>query len=272
MHSASKRIGGAGFLLVAGAVLVAGGAGARGQAGPVAAAAAPEAVFEVASIRENANPGDGRTHIYRHPEDGQFVAVNASLRALLQFAFDLPDAQILNAPEMIAGRKYDVEAKAGSAVDNWIHGLDSDHAKLAKQQMVQALLAERFHLTAHQESRKLAVFALVAAKQGVKLQSAKSGASFSLGNTHITDEGASMAVLAGQLGRLVGRPVVDETGLAGRFDFMLQWSTPERGNTADAMGPSIFTALQEQLGLKLEPKKAPLPVLVVDHLEAPSDN
>jgi uncharacterized protein (TIGR03435 family) len=231
--------------------------------------------FDVASIRENIKSVDGRTHIYRHPDDGQFVAINAPLRMLLQFAFDMPDAQILNAPEWARSRNFDVEAKADSAVDDWMRKQDGEHAKLAKQKMLQALLAERFALLAHQENRDLPVYALVVDKRGSKLQEAKGGAKFDGGRTQIVDQGVTVAVLADQLARVVGRPVVDRTAIAGQFDVKLQWAADDRpaaASDAGEAGPSIFTAVQEQLGLKLEPAKAPVPVLVIDHVEMPSAN
>jgi uncharacterized protein (TIGR03435 family) len=248
--------------------------GAFGQADtpPTAEGALSTATFDVASIRENIKPIDRGTHIYRHPDDGQFVAINASMRSLLQFAFDMPDAQILNAPEWLGSRNFDVEAKADMAVDDWMRTLDSDHAKAAKEKMVQALLADRFRLVVHRETRELPVYVLVVAKGGAKLQEAKGGAHFGGSRGEITDQGASIATLADQLSRVVGRPVVDKTGLAGRFDLTLKW-TPESGAPqADSDGPSIFTAIQEQLGLKLESAKAPVPVLVIDHVEMPSAN
>jgi len=260
-------------VLVLWVVLVATGLTAEAQTPQAEAVKEPQ--FEVASIRENIKSVDGRTHIYRHPDDGQFVAINASLRALLQFAFDMPDAQFLNAPDWARSKNFDIEAKADSAVDDWMRKQDGDHAKAAKQKMVQALLAERFGLVAHEEKRDLPVYALVVDKRGSKLEEAKGGAKFDGGRSQIVDQGATVAVLADQLARVVGRPVVDQTGLPGRFDVKLQWAADDRpaaASDAGDGGPSIFTAVQEQLGLKLEPTKAPVPVLVIDHVQMPSPN
>jgi uncharacterized protein (TIGR03435 family) len=246
---------------------------AFGQGGGSPTEATPSTpTFDVASIRENKTSTDGRTHIYRHPDDGQFVAINASMRALLQFAFDMPDAQILNAPEWLRSRNFDVEAKADIAVDSWMHTLDSDHATAAKQKMVQSLLADRFKLVSHVEPRELPVYVLVVAKGGAKLQEAKGGAKFDSNRAQITDQGASIATLADQLARVVGRPVVDKTGTAGRFDLTLKWTPDNGAPQPDSEGPSIFTAIQEQLGLKLEPAKSAVMVLVIDHVEMPSAN
>jgi len=258
-------------LLLAAAVTGVAGPALHAQAKP-APITADNAAFDVASIRENIKSVDGRTHIYRHPDDGQFLAINASLRVLIQFAFDMPDAQILNAPAWLGSRNFDVEAKADAAVEQWIHTLDSDRSKTAKQKMVQGLLADRFHLVTHEETRDLPVYALVVFKNGAKLQEAKGGSKFDSGRSQITDLGAPIATLADQLSRVAGRPVVDKTGLAGRFDMTLKWTPDSSAPSSDSDGLSIFTAVQEQLGLKLEPTKAPIPVLVIDHVEMPSAN
>jgi uncharacterized protein (TIGR03435 family) len=261
------------LLVVTIAVLAVAISGAHGQADKPAAEATPiTATFDVASIRENVKSVDGRSHIYWHPENGQFTTMNVTLRGLLQFAFDMPDVQIVNAPDWLGRRSFDVEAKAGKPVDDWIHTLDSVHAREAKNQMVQALLAERFALKTHRETRDLPAYVLVVAKGGVKLHEAKGGSRFDDGRSQITDSGATMATLADQIARVLGRPVVDKTEIAGRFDVTLKWTPDGSVPQSDTDPPSIFTAVQEQLGLKLESTKAPVPVLVVDHVEMPSAN
>jgi uncharacterized protein (TIGR03435 family) len=259
------------LLLAAGVVWVAGPA-LHAQAKP-SAITADNATFDVASIRENIKSVDGRTHIYRHAESGQFLAVNASMRVLIQFAFDMPDAQILNGPSWLGSKFFDVDAKADSAVDVWMGTLDFEHAKAAKEKMLQALFADRFHLVSHRETRELPVYALVVAKGGATLQPSQSaGTKYDNGRAQITDQGASIAILADQLSKAVGRPVIDKTGTAGRFDLTLKWTPDSGAPSSDPDGLSIFTAVQEQLGLKLEPAMAPIPVLVIDHVEMPSAN
>ena len=248
---------------------------AAGAAQAVAGAAAePPLAFDVASVKVNKTATDGHTHVYQHLESGEFRAVNISLRNLIQFAYGLPDKQILGAPEWADPEHFDIEAKSDPAVDERIHKLGSDEAKSVKQQMVRALLVERFNLAAHTETRELPVYALVVAKGGAKVkESQNNGTDIGQGRTHISDQGSTMAVLADQLARVVGRVVVDKTAMAGRFDIALQW-TPDDSSTAqtDSTAPSIFTAVEEQLGLKLESAKAPVPVVVVDHVEMPSAN
>jgi len=259
-------------LLLAAAVVWVAGPMLFAQAKP-APITAENVAFDVASIRENVKSVDGRTHIYRHAESGQFLAVNASMRMLLQFAFDIPDAQILNGPAWLGSKFFDVDAKSDSAVDVWMSTLDFEHAKAAKEKMLQGLFADRFHLVAHRETRELPVYALVVAKTGSTLQVSKSGGTkYDNGRAQIIDQGASIATLADQLSKAAGRPVADKTGIDGRFDLTLKWTPDSGAPSSDADGPSLFTAVQEQLGLKLEPAKAPIPVLIIDHIEMPTAN
>lgn len=128
----------------------------------------------------------------------------------------------------------------------------------------------------HRESRDSDVYALVAEKKGTKLKEGAPDAKGFLnmyGATKITGSGAPMSLLAGWLANanIVDRPVVDQTGLTGKYDFSLEWSNALAATT-DSPAPSIFTALKEQLGLKLEPARAPLEILVIDRAELPGDN
>jgi uncharacterized protein (TIGR03435 family) len=155
------------------------------------------------------------------------------------------------------------------------------------RQMVQQMLAERFKLAVHWEKKELPVYALVVRKGGPKLTAAKDtsgGTNTSSSNGKLTARGVTMKKLSQTLtqilGRELGRDVIDKTGLDGRYDLVLTWSpqdnsaamtTPSSDNSI-AAGPSIFTALQEQLGLKLESTKGQVQTLVIDHVEQPSAN
>jgi uncharacterized protein (TIGR03435 family) len=175
--------------------------------------------------------------------------------------------------------------------------------------MLQKILADRFKLTIHRDTKELPNFSLVIAKNGPKLQEARPvdpasptakdpngkplppGAvrmmSGSDGMRHITASGATLAALVSMLGNQLGRPVMDKTGLTAKYDISLQWSSddrqvvagpgasPDGGSSplpADSSGPSLFTAVQEQLGLKLESGKGPVDTIVIDHAEKPSGN
>jgi uncharacterized protein (TIGR03435 family) len=144
--------------------------------------------------------------------------------------------------------------------------------------MTRTLLTERFKLTMHRETREVPVYALVIAKNGPKLKKAATDGDDGLSvNAHgYVAKQTSVELLARQLQAQVGRIVLDRTGLAGAYDFKLEF-TPQRalGNAGDGSepaGPTIFTALQEQLGLKLESSKAPVEIVVIDHVEKPSEN
>lgn len=141
--------------------------------------------------------------------------------------------------------------------------------------MLFALLLERFHLGFHQESREMPVYALVADKGGPKLHESGADATGVLRmprGGYITASGGTMMQLVGLLSNRNGvdRPVVDATGLSGRYDYRLEWSNPlARGAEADPGGASIFTAVKEQLGLRLDPRRAPIEVMVIDRAELP---
>jgi uncharacterized protein (TIGR03435 family) len=153
-------------------------------------------------------------------------------------------------------------------------------------QLVQQLLAERFKLAVHWEQKEMPVYALVVEKTSPGLHPAKDPykGNRSSNNGTVTDEGVTISDLAQQmtsiLNRELGRIVIDKTGLQGKYDLALAWSPDNHSanfnnvssDNASPLGPSIFTAVKEQLGLKLESTKAPVEVLVIDHIEAPSEN
>jgi uncharacterized protein (TIGR03435 family) len=168
--------------------------------------------------------------------------------------------------------------------------------------MLQALLAERLNLQVHRETKELPIYALVIAKNGPKFQEGKLGDTYPngfkglngapvgagmmrMGAGEWTGQGIPIANLVGSLSRRLGRTVVDKTGLTGKYDFTLRWTpddnpvspkepggAPDAAALPDSSGPSIFTALQEQLGLKLESQKGPVETIVIDHVERPSQN
>ena len=239
--------------------------------------------FEVISVKP-AKPGaHGSGSYYR---GDVYTATNVTLKAILEHeAYDMPGSQIVGIPPNLASPAFDIEAKMDPAVYDRMKTLTRDQRSLKLAQMVQQLLADQFKLVTHTETRQLPVYALVVAnpKTGPKLQPAKdlsnSNSSISLSNGQIKAEGVTLEELAQRLTRSLsddlGRLVIDQTGLTGKYDLTLNWTRamaiPAASDTApDA--PDIFTAIQEQLGLKLESSKAPVPVLVIDHVEMPSEN
>jgi uncharacterized protein (TIGR03435 family) len=228
-------------------------------AGPVAAQQ-----FEVVSIKPNRGGSDG-TVIKTQP-GGRFVASNATLKDFIEFAFGVRDFQVAGAPGWAERDAWDVAANAPDGKD-----IDDD----ALKPMMQSLLATRFQFKFHREVRQLPVYSLLVEKSGAKLTPHKgtdgpSGRTLvAAGRATLTAKAVPIAALAENLARAVGRPVTDNTGLMGLYDLKLEW-TPDQ--TTDAGAASIFTALREQLGLRLEPARGPVDVIVVDAAERASEN
>jgi len=218
--------------------------------------------FDVASIKPNLTGVGGGSFNTLSP--GRLDATNVSLRALVRFAFGVRDDQIAGGPAWFDTQKYDVVAKVDSL---------TAAGSIPFEPLVQTLLADRFRLKVHRETTQLPVFSLVVAKNGPRLVARSSTEPGLIGMipagqglTGRRYSKASMPVFVGQLGRIVGRSVIDNTGLAGEYDFTLVYARDEQPNN-----PS-YTALQEQLGLKLEPAKGPVEIVVVDSAEKPSEN
>ena len=244
-----------------------------------AAAVAPQ--FDVASIHPHIPEPHEHNSITSSSFDGHFHAENLNVPMLIRWAYEIPETRILGAPAWAGSTYFNIDAKADPAVDQQLHDLTADVGRHIKERMVQGLLADRFKLALHTETRELPIYALVVAKSGTHLGDTKSdGTTVNHGRDHIEVQGSnSLMLLAEELSKEVGRPVVDKTGIAGRYDLMLRW-TPDNGaipapggsdSGADS-APSLLTALEEQLGLKLESEKGPVQVLVIDHVEQPTQN
>jgi uncharacterized protein (TIGR03435 family) len=227
----------------------------------------PAPRFEVASIKPDKSDDRGGD---MRPIAGGFSARNLSVGMFIQSAYNLKAWEILGGPDWLTTDRYDIEAKT--------EGNPSSQEKL---DMLRPLLADRFQLKFHRETRQMPMYSLTAAKSGPKLQATPSGARGYIrpGRGLIEGRGVSMSTLANFLGGSLIQSVTDNTGIGGSFDIRLEW-TPTEGEShysyddrpVDSNGPSIFTAIQEQLGLKLEGSKGPIEVLVIDHVERPSEN
>jgi uncharacterized protein (TIGR03435 family) len=232
-----------------------------------------EPAFEVATIRPAAPSPDGHTHI-NYPPGDRFSAANITLLALMEWAYGMPAKQILDGPSWLATTRFDIQAKSNTEADSSPQSLSSaqEQEQERKRHMVESLLGERYGLKLHKETRTLPAYDLVIAKGGAKLQpSQASGKSIGTGRTHFNGEGLTATTIAEQLSQIAGRIVVDKTGLTGRYDLKLLW-TPDDAPATDTSAPSLFTALQEQLGLRLESTKEAVPVLVIDHIDLPTAN
>jgi uncharacterized protein (TIGR03435 family) len=277
-------------LFIAAGMMVIGVLPSLGQAGgpqpqaPVQTAAAEIKlpVFAVASVRRNQSPASPFKLAFT--SDGVTIE-NVSLLSIIRTAygmFNSLDDKFIGLPGWANNENFDIEAKVDDADVAEFQKLNFDKRQL----MVQALLADRFKLRAHQETRELPLYELVITKNGLKLQASDANpvpGDMTTGRGGITGQNVGLYRLVTALTRAVGRSIVDKTGLKGQYDFTLNW-TPDEADTSssqssngaaqapDASGVSIFTAIQEQLGLKLVPAKGPVEVLVVDHVEYPSVN
>jgi uncharacterized protein (TIGR03435 family) len=201
-----------------------------------------------------------------------------TLRMLVEEAYGVyEDDRILGLPAWAKSQRFDVEAKQASVDDANLRDLTLDE----RRAMLKELLDQRFALKSHKETRDADVFVLEVAKHGAKLDRAKSvdavGSQLkgfhclisSSGKDFVVGQSCTTADLADVLRGHLDRTIKDETGLLGRYDFSLRWAIEDDGDTA---GPSIFTALQEQLGLKLVPSKRTVDFVLVDRVEEPSAN
>lgn len=219
--------------------------------------------FEVASIRPDRAGG---SYGIRVTPGGRLTATNVTPLMLIRRAFDVEIFQLADGPAWLDSERYDVEARTADSLD-----IPPDELR----RLLQTLLADRFALKVHREIQELPVYSLVTGKKGPALaahvgdDAPSVSMDFSPGKAVMIARNTSMAAFARALSRLPGRPVNDNTGLRGTFDFTLEWSPDQ---TEESTGASLFTAIQEQLGLKLESTKGPVEVIVIDHVERPSEN
>lgn len=301
-----------------------------GVAAPQAQETVPQS-FEVASIKPSAPDTRGMMKMGTSP-GGRYTASGITVKILIQQAYDLKDFQISGGPSWLTSERYDIVAKAD------MPNINRDQLKV----LLQSLLAERFNLKVHRETKELPIYTLVVGKNGHKLHESevkpddapsaapppdagsrtviavaaggggapvggdpvkilggggaagvsaslpKGAAVMRMGGGRLSATMAPISTLVTMLSQQLGRPVLDKTGLTGKYDFTLEYTPDETQRSmgmgtgekpatesplpSDPSGPSIFTALQDQLGLKLEAQKGPVEILVVDHIERASGN
>jgi uncharacterized protein (TIGR03435 family) len=273
---------------------------------PGAAGAHPQ--FEVASIKPNTSASG--TMKFPFPSGGRFTATNLNLKVLISFAYKVQGFEVSGGPAWIGSDRYDVTAKAADG------NIGVEQYRL----MLQALLADRFKLAVHRETKEMPVYALLPGKGGPRLPESKPGncatpgpnsapppsgltgplygglsqsplpacGGFFTGPSSLDGRKMAMPQFVDALSIVLGRRAIDKTGFTGTFDIHLEFSPegtaldrggpgdvalPVNAGNPDTSRPSIFTAVQEQLGLKLESQKAPAEVLVIDHVErVPTEN
>lgn len=233
-------------------------------------AASLKETFEVASIK----PSDPDARGSSSNNDGRFLTIkNWTLKRLVQRAFGVQEYQVAGGPNWTDGYRFDIRAK----LDERLPAIRGKEGQLRLQRMLEALLADRFQFQFHRETKVMPVYNMVVSKSGLKISEAKftGSESTSTNNGHLTAKGLPMPSLATYLSLALQQPVLDATGVSGVFDFEMTWAQQDIGKAPDAndpAGPSIFTALQEQLGLKLELAKGPVEMIVIDHAEKPTEN
>ena len=263
------------FLLLAAAVLLSTSAacGQLEHKGPAAAIALSKtlAPYDVSSVKQNIS-GDGSFGMGIH--DDVFTATNVPLKNILEFAYDVKEDQISGLYGPVSSAHFDIEAKI-------VPPDGGKPPKLTDTQlaaMLIPLLADRFQFRAHLVTKTLPVYELVVQRGGPRFKLTQTDTtnssinmSWSNNDKVLTAKGASMSDLAQALSDDVHRQVNDKTGLAGGADITLKWTSDEAADQGGTV-VSIFTAVEEQLGLKLQPSKGPVDTLVIDHAEMPSAN
>ncbi len=246
--------------------------------------------FVSVSVKPHPSEGNGlvMSRMMMSPINGAFTANNVSPHSLLQLAYHIQDTQLAGEPEWFKSTTYDIDAKVDQSVVDEMHKLSDDQRNLVTQHMLQQFLADHFKVTLHQESKDLPVYELLIGEGGPKLQKADKHGFMHMGVAELSSQGTPLTLLTAQLSQRLGRTVVDKTGLDGDYAFNLHW-TPDAEEQAriraaglppalmkaeqpTASGPPLLTAVEEQLGLKLQPQTERVQVLVIDHAEQPSQN
>jgi uncharacterized protein (TIGR03435 family) len=227
--------------------------------------------WEVVSVKAH-DPNDPNNAQAMTTKGRQVIISNRPLVGMLLFAYGMHKKEIAGAPGWMETERWDVEG---------LPDVPGEPSLKQMQSLIRKLLEERFGLKVHKESKELAVYAITVAKGGEKLTTSggdPNGTPFENENSNggvvtMRMTNMSMVEFAPDLGYFLDRPAVDQTHLTGRYDFQLKWTADESKAPPDGTAPpGMFTAIQEQLGLKLEPAKAPVDVLVIDKVERPSAN
>ena len=239
--------------------------------------------FDVATIKPNAEK-DNRFMMPGGPQGGTYRATGVTLKMLIMYAYGVPAAfQVSGGPSWVGNERWDIQAKTEGQTPSRDQFVD----------MLRALIEDRFQLKVRRETRDMPVYDLALAKSGSKLKlhsgdppKPEDRLRMGFGSMRFQDSG--LALFAHQLSLQLGRKVIDKTGLTGRYDFSLEWA-PEPGQggleaiglppdpnfrppPADPNRPSLFTAIQEQLGLRLDSEKGPVDMIVIDSVSKPTEN
>jgi uncharacterized protein (TIGR03435 family) len=219
--------------------------------------------FEVATVRPTSEAEQASGSAGATSGKGRYSGKNLTLKAYLMRSYGVAPNQIVGGPDWLDTAHWDIQAKAAESID------DDD----AIMEMVQTLLTERFQLKIRHDTRDMRAYVLEVAKNGLKAPKSAPGTEYNTnyGRGKLEATGTTMPHLAQRLGRQLDLPVVDKTALEGAFDFKLHW-TPDGVKADPSAPPGMFTAIQEQLGLKLTGGRAAVPVLVIESAAKPGEN
>ena len=228
--------------------------------------------FEVASVKPSANTLNGSN--FNRQTGGGLRATNVSLKALILFAYDIREQQLVGGPNWLDKDTYDIVAKP-SENDNPTGAKRSFEEEFRGLRLrTRALLASRFHLVVHNETKEMPVYELLLAKGGPKMEPSNAE-----GLTINNRKGLTLCkkvtmplFAANSLTYKMGRTVIDKTGLTGEYDFEIHYVDDQAAAAGDTSGPDFLTAMREQIGLRLESARGPVQVLVIDGAEKPSAN
>jgi uncharacterized protein (TIGR03435 family) len=249
----------------------------------------PTLTFDVATIRL-APPPDAnfKVSVSSPPHSSRFEATNLPIKALFQIAYGF-DAPVDGAPDWTTNTFYNIQARSDEAADARLAKLTDNEVRLEKRNAIRVLLTERLGLKTHLETRNSSIYNLVVGNGGVKMQAVPAApppangeappppppanvqARGSQHGLEFVGSDAPMRAITGALSSMVEAPVVDKTGLTGTYNYTLQFGRDWSAHDPESW-PSIFTAVQEQLGLKLEAVHESVPNLVVDHITKPTEN
>jgi uncharacterized protein (TIGR03435 family) len=261
----------AGFLLLGAAVFTAFASPSFAQQNASVPTSASSPMFEVVSIKPHKS---GENAVWSSTTLDRFSTSGVSAGDLICSTYHLimPD-QISGLPEWSNSGSFDIEAKLDEDTAAALHKLPREERARQWELMMQAVLADRFQLKVHHETKDLPVYDLVVAKSGLKIKQSPANMSggWSLGLGKFEGKGVPIDEFTRTLSNLVGRLVVNKTGLTGNYAMTLKWTPDGTPESADS-GPDIFAALVEQLGFKLEHAKGPVDTIVVDYIEKPSPN
>jgi uncharacterized protein (TIGR03435 family) len=227
-----------------------------------------KAAFEVAAIRPATDDGNHSSN----SDKGLYRTHNLTIKELIARAYDVDISMVSGGPNWVDADSYDISAR-----------IPEEFAQQTREklpQMIGSLLTDRFQLVVHREPKQVSGYTLVLARKGSKMEQAKpdeKGSGTSTNNEHLKAHNLTMEAFARYLtrNREVGMPVVDKTGLTGAFNFEMEWKPDQLQPKPDAPvddRPSLFTALQERLGLELKSAKVPIMTVVIDHAEKPREN